>query len=68
MAKYKDFYITTRCGGSGFFAVMMCTVVEGLSEEYQDIYQTGFGRYKSSAKAAEEAKEWAAFEEVPYKG
>lgn len=57
-------YITTTSGGSGFFAVMIWLNPD--MGGFEEPWQTGIGRYKSSAQAAIEAREWAAAEELEY--
>lgn len=48
--------------GSGYAAVM----INYYDDSYEDIQQTGIGRYKTSEEAEKEAKEWAEAEDIDY--
>lgn len=58
-------WITTMFGGAGYFAVHVGMFKDDEIGEYQDVIQTGIGRYKTSERAIEEAKEWAKAENLP---
>ena len=60
---YKNFRISVTSGISGHFAIMVVDVTDEIGE-YQDIYQTGIGRYRTRGEAVREARSWAAAEEV----
>lgn len=58
-------YITTTHGMSGYFAVMIW-----LNPDlggFEESYQTGTGRYKSSSAAVMEGTIWAADEDIDFR-
>lgn len=61
-------FVTTMCGISGHFAVLMHwnTEEEDIAEGFWEPWQTGFGRYETKEEAEIEAQGWAEAEEIQY--
>ena len=57
-------YVTVTSGISGFFAVMIWLNPDG---DFEEPWETGIGRYKTSEKAKTEGKFWAESEEVDFR-
>lgn len=57
-------HTTERSVGGAFFAIM----IKWDSEEggFWDIWQSGIGRFDNIEDAAEEARQWADAEDLPY--
>jgi hypothetical protein len=60
--KKPTYWITTTSGMSGFFAVMMW---DGMG--FDEPWETGIGRYKTSAPAVTEGKQWAEAEGLEFR-
>lgn len=58
-------WITTTSGMSGYFAVEMWMNNEDATCIFPEPYETGIGRYATKAEAENEARSWAAMEELP---
>jgi len=63
MANKSTYYITVSSGMSGYYAVKIIVYPDG----FQDIQDTGVGRYPTVEEAIEEAKEWAEEEYMQFK-
>lgn len=61
-----DSWIGITHGMSGWFACHFVIVRDSELGDYQDVQQTGIGRYKNSDEARLEAKMWADAEELRY--
>ena len=57
-----EFWIEVTSGMSGHFAVMLWN-----GEGFPEPWDTGEGRYRSSAEAAVEAKQWALEEQIEFR-
>ena len=66
MEKSRNHKITVTNGMSGFFAIETAEYLDDDGEWYQDVTQTGIGRYKSSEKAEREGRAWAKDENLPF--
>ncbi len=56
------YWISVTSGMSGFFAVMLW---DGMG--YPEPWDTGFGRYRTSAEAEQEGRDWAEAEGLEFK-
>lgn len=65
--KILDSYIRIALLGSGYAAVHMVRIDDTELGIYEDVQQTGIGRYKERKQAVSEAIMWAAAEEIPLK-
>ncbi len=57
--------MTVQQLGSGWAAVLMVTVTRSDNSKYQDVQDTGFGRYATREEAMTEAKQWAESNNYP---
>src|ERR1043166_7398834 len=64
VAEDRSDYITVTSGMSGFFAVHVWWNPEGFWEPYQ----TGIGRYRTSAEAWTEARAWSESDAIRLEG
>lgn len=60
----SDFLMTVQQLGSGWAAVLMCTVTRSDGSTYPDVQDTGMGRYSTREEAVIEAKDWAKMEGI----
>lgn len=57
-----EFWIEVTSGMSGYFAVMLWN-----GSGFPEPWDTGMGRYRTSAQAEVEARQWAAEEELEFR-
>ena len=60
----KKSWITIMFGGAGYFAAHVGIFINADVGEYQDVIQTGIGRYQSRLAATVEARHWAELEGI----
>lgn len=58
--------LTVQLLGSGYAAVELVDVHIDGKFAYIDVWNTGFGRYKTFNEAEIEAKQWSESDEIPY--
>lgn len=57
------FWIEVTCGGAGYFAVKLWD-----GDGFPEPWDSGEGRYRTSAEAAVEGRQWAAEEQIEFIG
>lgn len=57
--KVTDTWLIASLLGSGYAAVQMVTVLTDDGRTYDDVQQTGFGRYKTREEAETEMRQWS---------